>query len=329
MAPTRNTRHPAKGVERVRHELLTALHFGKLTPGDRAPSVRRLADRTGMNRKTVHRAYTRLAREGLLDLRPGSGTFIAERIGGALGSISANELLLAANRCRASAASLGLSPEKFCSFLNHYLGNDCRHLSLATVECNEEQLGFIAYDLHAGLGAAVRQVLLSDLSSDPGAGVLGCSALVTTDCHYREVAALAEPLRIPVYRVAMDLGFPRRLIDQAAKGPVVLVVRDPNFAPVFRRLLDQMSVPEELAGRFHVVPPGRTAQVLRELQGKATLCVSPLIDRGPAGLSGQFHRLKMNWRLDPGSMDRLKASLALDMASGRLPGPTGPQPTGD
>ena len=38
---------PRSGLERVRHELLTALHFGKLSPGDRAPSVRRLADLTG------------------------------------------------------------------------------------------------------------------------------------------------------------------------------------------------------------------------------------------------------------------------------------------
>ena len=58
MIPTEQYR---RGTDRVRHELLIALHFGKLSPGDQVPSVRRLADRTGMNRKTVHRAYTRLA----------------------------------------------------------------------------------------------------------------------------------------------------------------------------------------------------------------------------------------------------------------------------
>ena len=101
MAPSGNLAPPPSGLERVRHELLTALHFGRLTPGDRAPSVRRLADMTGMNRKTIHRAYTRLAAEGLLDLRPGSGTFIADEINGRPSSVG--ELQRALNRCRASA----------------------------------------------------------------------------------------------------------------------------------------------------------------------------------------------------------------------------------
>ena len=68
------------------------------------PSVRRLADMTGMNRKTVHRAYTRLAAEGLLDLRPGSGTFIADRVeGGRIASVA--DLQQALNRCRAKSAN--------------------------------------------------------------------------------------------------------------------------------------------------------------------------------------------------------------------------------
>ena len=107
MAPTGLPRtQPQKGLERVRHELLTALHFGHLCPGDQVPSVRRLADQTGMNRKTIHRAYRRLAHEGLLDLRPGSGTFVADSVPGETEAAPVRELLAAANRCRATAKSL-------------------------------------------------------------------------------------------------------------------------------------------------------------------------------------------------------------------------------
>ena len=65
MSITPNLRPPKSGLERVRYELLTALHFGKLSPGDRAPSVRRLADLTGMN-------FTRIyppGRPGMRDQR--------------------------------------------------------------------------------------------------------------------------------------------------------------------------------------------------------------------------------------------------------------------
>ena len=78
MAPTNLAEVPTDRAATVRARLLTALHVGRLRPGDRVPSVRRLAGLTGVNHKTVHRAYTELAREGILEVRPGSGTFVAD-----------------------------------------------------------------------------------------------------------------------------------------------------------------------------------------------------------------------------------------------------------
>jgi hypothetical protein len=68
---------PCRGTEKVLEHLLTSLTLGRLRPGDRVASVRRLADITGLNRKTVHRAYGALIKEGFLDARPGAGTFVA------------------------------------------------------------------------------------------------------------------------------------------------------------------------------------------------------------------------------------------------------------
>src|SRR5437870_3430138 len=75
MAPSNAATRPGQGTERVREHLMTSLHLGRLRPGDRVVSVRRLADITGLNRKTVHRAYLALVKEGVLDARPGAGTF--------------------------------------------------------------------------------------------------------------------------------------------------------------------------------------------------------------------------------------------------------------
>ena len=61
MAPSGPSKGLVSGVEKVRARLLTSLHLNRLHPGDRVLSVRRLADITGMNRKTVHRAYKALA----------------------------------------------------------------------------------------------------------------------------------------------------------------------------------------------------------------------------------------------------------------------------
>ncbi|WP_241661543.1 PLP-dependent aminotransferase family protein [Thermomonospora catenispora] len=48
-------------------------------PGDRLPSSRALVARLGVSPVTVSRALARLAAEGLVVTRPGSGTFVAER----------------------------------------------------------------------------------------------------------------------------------------------------------------------------------------------------------------------------------------------------------
>lgn len=50
-----------------------------LPPGSRLPSVRELTARHRASPVTVQRAITRLAAEGVVDPRPGSGTFVAER----------------------------------------------------------------------------------------------------------------------------------------------------------------------------------------------------------------------------------------------------------
>ena len=78
--PAKRTR---QGTERVREHLLTSLHLGRIKPGDRVMSVRRLAGLTGMNRKTIHRAYQVLESEGFLRVRPGAGTYVAVESGNA------------------------------------------------------------------------------------------------------------------------------------------------------------------------------------------------------------------------------------------------------
>jgi DNA-binding transcriptional regulator YhcF (GntR family) len=305
-------------VERVRHELLTALHFGRLTPGDRVPSVRRLADLTGINRKTVHRAYSRLAEEGLLDLRPGSGTFVTERLGAGSDATSVNDLVLAANRSRAMAERLGISPAVFGLFVQIVMGDGLRGLPLAVAECNGEQLGLIELALREATGVRTRPVLLRQLSAAPQASLRGVFGVVTTHCHGAEITEIAAPWGVPVYRVALDPAFPQRLTGIVSRGPVVMVVRDRGFAPVFLRLLSQLSGRSDLGDRLRIVEPRETRRALRELGADATLVVSPLVAGELGSLTLRVRSQRLRWRLEPGSIERFRVSVALDLASGRL-----------
>lgn len=51
---------------------------GALTAGERLPSVRELARELTVNQNTILKVYERLTAEGLLEMRHGSGTYVAE-----------------------------------------------------------------------------------------------------------------------------------------------------------------------------------------------------------------------------------------------------------
>ena len=53
---------------------------GVLGPGDALPSVREVASSLQINPRTVSQAYAELEREGIVSVRPGKGSFIADEV---------------------------------------------------------------------------------------------------------------------------------------------------------------------------------------------------------------------------------------------------------
>ena len=56
----------------------TAVAAGRLRPGERLPALRDLAAELGVNHNTLRAAVAKLERDGVLQSRHGSGTFVAE-----------------------------------------------------------------------------------------------------------------------------------------------------------------------------------------------------------------------------------------------------------
>ncbi|WSA74183.1 GntR family transcriptional regulator [Streptomyces sp. NBC_01799] len=53
-----------------------ALRLGVLVPGDRLPTAKEVAETCAVNPNTTLKAYRELEREGLVEPRPGQGTFV-------------------------------------------------------------------------------------------------------------------------------------------------------------------------------------------------------------------------------------------------------------
>ncbi|WP_103961423.1 GntR family transcriptional regulator [Nonomuraea solani] len=65
------------------HQVKQALRLGTLRPGDQLPTAREVVESLAINPNTVLKAYRELEREGLVEGRPGMGTFVRQGVGGA------------------------------------------------------------------------------------------------------------------------------------------------------------------------------------------------------------------------------------------------------
>lgn len=92
----------AQIVQQVRDSIL----LGRLRAGDQLPTAREVVAQTGINPNTVLKAYRQLDTEGLVETRPGAGTFVIAKPDRIVDGDSALAAPLAAWLDRARAAGL-------------------------------------------------------------------------------------------------------------------------------------------------------------------------------------------------------------------------------
>jgi GntR family transcriptional regulator len=80
-----NTGSATPIYKQITDQVRLAVATGKLAIGDQLPSVRALAEELVINPNTVARAYTDLAREGMIESRPGRGVFVTPLMEGLIG----------------------------------------------------------------------------------------------------------------------------------------------------------------------------------------------------------------------------------------------------
>src|SRR5207245_3878740 len=104
---------PRSGVStylQIAHQVRHALRLGMLRPGGQLPTVKDVVGSRAINPNTVLRAYRELEHDGLVEGRPGLGTFVRQSVGGPPpGSHAAVRRGL--DRWLRSAIAAGLDPE--------------------------------------------------------------------------------------------------------------------------------------------------------------------------------------------------------------------------
>jgi GntR family transcriptional regulator len=103
--------HPDSGVSpylQIVQQVRQASRLGLLREGDRLPTIKAVVAQLAINPNTVLKAYRELEHEGLVEARPGLGTFVLRTL--ADDTVSAHEPLRADLRAwldRARRAGLG------------------------------------------------------------------------------------------------------------------------------------------------------------------------------------------------------------------------------
>ena len=94
-------------VHQVRH----SVRLGILHPGDQLPTVKEVVASLAINPNTVQKAYRELEHDGLVEGRPGVGTFVRETVGGPPPLGTQAVLRRGLDRWLQSAFEAGLDPE--------------------------------------------------------------------------------------------------------------------------------------------------------------------------------------------------------------------------
>jgi DNA-binding transcriptional regulator YhcF (GntR family) len=103
--------------EQIRMQVIEAVRTGSLVPGDKLPTVRRLAEDLGLAPNTVARSYRALEQDEVIETRGRLGSFVA-----ATGDASHRQVQLAAVVYADRAKSLGVTADEALAIVRAALG---------------------------------------------------------------------------------------------------------------------------------------------------------------------------------------------------------------
>ena len=103
-------RSPVPLYEQIAARIRVAVAAGEYAAGAALPSVRQLSAQLRVNPATVVQAYRDLEREGFVEMRHGSGTFVRELGEMQLEDERAKQVREIVRRVIAEAARLGITP---------------------------------------------------------------------------------------------------------------------------------------------------------------------------------------------------------------------------
>lgn len=266
-------------VQQLKKQIVSQIYFGKLAPGDRLPSTRRLARQLGVNDKTIAKIYRHLQREGYLTVAPRSGATVRPQAKADRSLTVGATQLAFVRKILQEGSRLGLAPGKLSELIRNYTnGVRRRELTAIVVECNREQLYCFSHEIETALRIAAFPVLLSELAAprpETLDRIRASQCFVTTHYHWDDVSSRARSFGRPTVEIRLNPHFFDGIVERARIEPVGMIVTDVAFVAGFRKALRKIDSGLG-ARRLLSAVTGNPDAVHRVLERVRTVFVSPL-----------------------------------------------------
>lgn len=184
------------------------LRAGELKPGDRLPTERELAEKLGIARGTVNRAYEELTRSQILESIPGRGSFISAQQDVAETSRKERAVALIAELID-TLRNLRFSYREIRTLIELGILEKERmfeELSIAVVDCNPEALAVFRKQLNFLTTMPLTLFLIDDLaaSAEVEKKLSAFDLVLTSARHYTEVLGMAPGIKDKLIQVALS-----------------------------------------------------------------------------------------------------------------------------
>lgn len=220
-------------VEAMRGRVLRGLQAGTLIPGDRLPGSRDVAVEFEVDYRAAIAAYKELHAEGLVELRPRGGVYVAPRTPAAGGIPPISESWAA--EIFASALNRGIGAPELMDLLPRCL--DTLRLRATVIAETEDQLHGLCRELHDDFGFEAQGVLSSDVRGvTPTSLVIRrADLLVTVAAHGDWVSALGGELQKEVIIIGVRPELRQGEWTMLLRRPVYVVVATVQFGEMLRQ----------------------------------------------------------------------------------------------
>jgi DNA-binding transcriptional regulator YhcF (GntR family) len=235
-------------LRQLRYRIIGWLHVGRVRPGDRLPSIREVARQSGVDHRAVADAYRALAAEGLVEIRAGSGVYVAAgepagtvhpETAGWLGRVLAEGWVRRIPRAELGGLVARCAEMQLCC---------------ACIESTEDHMVALGAELEEEFSLQVRPVLVPP-DATPRAvrpeHLAGADLVVTTVFHASLGRAAAAAARLPLVVAGINPEFAAELRDRLVRTSPTAVVADPLYR--IRAETYLAATPERNRARFLLV----------------------------------------------------------------------------